>query len=111
MGVNLRKYTEVLAKNKRSYQLRTSQMKLPVRKIEPAQYVDSKDSVYPELPKYPILGNIYKFRSILVRCEVSNGNCGNAKCVLYKEECGHYVSCIEGYRPDKTNICLIPYHA
>ena len=111
MGLSLRKYTERSAKNKRSYQLRTGQMKLPVRKIEPVQYVDSKNVVYRELPRYPILGRVYKFGDGFVKCEVNKSNCGNQKCVLFNEECRNYVSCTAYSRSDKTNIFLAPYNA
>ena len=110
MGISLRKYTERSAKNKRSYQLRTGQMKLPVRKIEPVQYVDSKNVVYRELPRDPILGRVYKFGDGFVKCEVNKSNCGNQKCVLFNEEC-NYVSCTACSRSDKTNIFLAPYNA
>ena len=110
MGISLRKYTECSAKNKRSYQLRTGQMKLPVRKIEPVQYVDSKENII-ELPRFPILGKVYKFRDGLVKCEVNKSNCGNQKCVLFNEECRNYVSCTTYSRSDKTNIFLAPYNA
>ena len=94
----------------RSYQLRTGQMKLHVRKIEPVQYVDSKENII-ELPRHPILGKVYKFRDELVKCEINKGNCGNRKCVLFMEECGDYVSCTACSRSDKTNIFLAPYNA
>ena len=95
----------------RSYQLRTGQMKLSVRKIEPVQYVDSKNVVYRELPRYPILGRVYKFGDGFVKCEVNKSNCGNLKCVLFNEECRNYVSCTASARSDKTNIFLAPYNA
>ena len=111
MGLSLRKYTERSAKNKRSYQLRTGQMKLPVRKIEPVQYVDSKNVVYRELPRYPILGRVYKFGDILVRCEISKGDCGNRKCVFYNEGCGDYITCTARLRHDFTNIYIAQHNA
>ena len=94
----------------RSYQLRTGQMKLPVRKIEPVQYVDSKENII-ELPRYPILGKVYKFRDGLVKCEVDEGKCGNIKCVLYDEECIDYVSCNKLLRADNTNIYIAQHNA
>ena len=94
----------------RSYQLRTGQLKLPVRKIEPVKYVDSKEHII-ELPRYPILGKVYKFRDGFVKCEVNKSNCGNQKCVLFNEECRNYVSCTACSRSDKTNIFLAPYNA
>ena len=111
MGISLRKYTECSAKNKRSYQLRTGQMKLPVRKIEPVQYVDSKFKCEKKLPSYPIVGVIYNHRGKIVECiETKYLECD--LCLLKNDPLGcNFVRCNIISRADNKNIKIIPYNA
>ena len=115
MGISLRKYTERSAKNKRSYQLRTGQMKQSVRKIEPVQYVDSKKSVYPELPRYPIVGECYMYDGMNVFCvEAIKGNealrCDTCELACNRKDC-IATNCGAIDRIDKKYIYLKKHNA
>lgn len=97
-------------KAKRSYQLRTGQMKLPVRKIEPVQYIDSKESVYPELPNSPIVGNIYTHSDKIVKCIITDKlKC--QICILQGIHTCASIRCIPTSRDDGKYIALIQYNA
>jgi len=111
MGLSLRKYTECSAKNKRSYQLRTGQMKLPVRKIEPVQYVDSKRYVtnFQNLPSEPEIGVIYTYNNLLVEC-IEHEGC--EMCMFYgcRTECvGRFCSSLS--RKDNKTTILVCHNA
>ena len=111
MGLSLRKYTERSAKNKRSYQLRTGQMKLPVRKIEPVQYVDSKRYVtnFQNLPSEPEIGVIYTYNNLLVEC-IEHEGC--EMCMFYgcRTECvGRFCSSLS--RKDNKTTILVCHNA
>ena len=111
MGISLRKYTEHSAKNKRSYQLRTGQMKLPVRKIEPVQYVDSKENIT-DIPNEPIIGESYRYKGKEVICvEVENDNIYKcSKCAVPTMECST-ILCRKKNRKDNASIILSKYNA
>ena len=110
MGISLRKYTERSAKNKRSYQLRTGQMKLPVRKIEPVQYVDSKVNVT-TVPDEPIIGKTYTYKGGKVICVKSHKQ--GVKCCLCSidnEDC-EKIACNSYDRKDEISIILARINA
>jgi hypothetical protein len=98
-------------KTNRSYQLRTGQMKLPIRKIEQVQYVDSKN-VQTNIHREPIIGSIYKYRDKKIICiqspTKSESRC--YMCAIAHSDCKS-VSCIGEQRTDNTTIILAPYNA
>ena len=111
MGISLRKYTECSAKNKRSYQIRTGQIKLPVRKIEPVQYVDSKTYKHiKDLVCDPIAGECYIYNGFVVLCVVAKkGNeVSRCKtCELFEKSSDCYIlNCSGINRADREYVYL-----
>ena len=99
-------------KANRSYQLRTGQMKLPVRKIEPVKYVDSKEKMT-NIPKEPIIGELYLYEGIDVICiESETDNIYKCtRCILYKNVVCDRILCLKSTRKDRTPIILHRHNA
>jgi hypothetical protein len=101
-------------KANRSHQLRTGQMKLPIRKIEQVQYVDSKNGLYPILPNEPIVGCNYSYEGINITCieSIDTLPIRCYKCVIKSNDCfsGH-IRCNGGIRNDNTDVLFILHNA
>ena len=97
-------------KANRSHQLRTGQIKLQVRKIEPVQYVDSKGNIT-DIPNEPIIGKTYTYKGEKVICVKSHKQ--GVKCCLCSidnEDC-EKIACNSYDRKDEISIILARINA
>ena len=103
MKINDEKYRTAFCILKRSYQLRTGQMRLPVRAVKPVQlqYKAPVAEVITELPQAPGIGKFYVYKGRKVQC-VASDNCD--ECIRPCDE----IYCSSLFSFDKVSIKVIP---
>lgn len=90
-----------------SYKLRTKQVVLPVHKIKPVLYFDSKITSINE----PVIGHSYQYKGKKVIC-ITPHTKSEARCYMCGVDIGdcEKISCRGDQRIDNTTIILAPCH-